>query len=169
MRPLHVRVVSTLLMFSAAIPIALAQPNDAQIAPYERKFAQSKVVVEKVVKQLQASASGRLPVLDGFTRPGDLPLDRFQRGYYQCEIQVSSTSSGGALVRVSAKITAWYADPASSNSDTRCCLPTVDWRTIFWIGFRMRSTARQPPPLQWSRPLRELWWHPRNLRLPTLQ
>ncbi|MGD0179048.1 MAG: hypothetical protein ABSC15_04475 [Terriglobales bacterium] len=116
MRPLHVRVVSTLLMFSAAIPIALAQPNDAQIAPYERKFAQSKVVVEKVVKQLQASASGRLPVLDGFTRPGDLPLDRFQRGYYQCEIQVSSTSSGGALVRVSAKITAWYADPASSNS-----------------------------------------------------
>ncbi len=105
-----------LLMFSAAIPIALAQPNDAQIAPYERKFAQSKVVVEKVVKQLQASASGRLPVLDGFTRPGDLPLDRFQRGYYQCEIQVSSTSSGGALVRVSAKITAWYADPASSNS-----------------------------------------------------
>jgi hypothetical protein len=102
--------------FCAAIPIASAHPDDVQSAPYERKFSQSKAVVEKVIKQLQASASGRLPVLDGFTRPGDLPLDRFQRGYYQCEIQVSSTSTGGALVQVSAKITAWYADPASSNS-----------------------------------------------------
>ena len=116
MRPLHVGVAWTFLILGAAIPIALAQPNDAQSAPYERKFSQSKAVVEKVIKQLQASASGRLPVLDGFTRPGDLPLDRFQRGYYQCEIQVSSTSTGGALVHVSAKITAWYADPASSNS-----------------------------------------------------
>ena len=116
MRPLHVRVASTLLIFCAAIPIAWTQPNDAQSPPYQRKFAQSKAVVEKAIKQLQASASGRLPVLDGFTRPGDLPLDRFQRGYYQCETEVSSTSTGGALVRVSTKITAWYADPASSNS-----------------------------------------------------
>ena len=118
MRPLHVRVAWSLLIFCfcAAIPIASAHPDDVQSAPYERKFSQSKAVVEKVIKQLQASASGRLPVLDGFTRPGDLPLDRFQRGYYQCEIQVSSTSTGGALVQVSAKITAWYADPASSNS-----------------------------------------------------
>ncbi len=116
MRPLHLRVAWSLLIFCAAIPIASAHPDDAQSAPYERKFSQSKAVVEKVIKQLQASASGRLPVLDGFTRPGDLPLDRFQRGYYQCEIQVSSTSTGGALVQVSAKITAWYADPASSNS-----------------------------------------------------
>ncbi len=116
MRPLHLRVAWSLLIFCAAIPIASANPDDAPSAPYERKFSQSKAVVEKVIKQLQASASGRLPVLDGFTRPGDLPLDRFQRGYYQCEIQVSSTSTGGALVQVSAKITAWYADPASSNS-----------------------------------------------------
>jgi len=94
----------------------LARPSDAQNAPYERTFAQSKLAVEKILKELQPSASGRLPVLDGFTRPGDRPLDRFQRGYYQCAIQVSSTPSGGALVRVSAKITAWYADPVSLKS-----------------------------------------------------
>lgn len=120
MRPLHVRVASTLLIFCAAIPIAWTQPNDAQSPPYQRKFAQSKAVVEKAIKQLQASASGRLPVLDGFTRPGDLPLDRFQRGYYQCETEVSSTSTGGALVRVSTKITAWYADLLRRIPDTRC-------------------------------------------------
>jgi len=104
------------LMFCVGVPTLVARASDAQSVPYERTFAQSKPVVEKALVGLQPSASGRLPVLDGFTRPGDRSLDRFQRGYYQCAIHVSSTPSGGALVRVSAKITAWYADPASSKS-----------------------------------------------------
>jgi hypothetical protein len=140
-----VRVVWTTLIFCAAIPIALAQLNDAPKAPYERKFAQSKAVVEKVIKPLQASASGRLPVLDGFTRPGDLPLDRFQRGYYQCEIQVSSTSTGGALVRVSAKITAWYADPASSNSGYQV-LPSNGRLENDFLDRLSDALRGQPPP-----------------------
>ncbi len=98
------------------MPILLALPSPAQSAASERTFPQSTLTVEKAIKQLQSSASGRLPVLDGFTRPGDRPLERFQRGFYQCAIQVSSTTSGGALVRVSAKITAWYADPDSAKS-----------------------------------------------------
>src|SRR6202035_2296374 len=105
-----------LLIFCVAAPILFAGASAAQSAPYERTFSQSKAAVEKTLKQLQASASGRLPTLDGFTRPGDRPLDRFQRGYYQCAVQVISTASGGATVRVSAKITAWYADPASAKS-----------------------------------------------------
>ena len=116
MRRIHLKSASASLIFCVTIPIVLAQSSAAQSAPYARTLAQSKATVERVVKQLQASTSGRLPVLDGFATPGDRPLDRFQRGYYQCEIQVSSTTTGGALVRVSAKITAWYADPASSNS-----------------------------------------------------
>jgi len=115
-RPVHRKATSTFLIFCAAFSILLAQPTNAQSAAYERKFAQSKATVERVIKPLQASASGRLPLLDGFATAGDRPLDRFQRGYYQCEIQVTSTPTGGALVRVSAKITAWYSDPASSNS-----------------------------------------------------
>jgi hypothetical protein len=104
------------LTLCLAVGTLLASASDAQSAPYERTFAQSKPAVEKALKELQSSASGRLPVLEGFTRAGDRPLDRFQRGFYQCAIQVSSNPSGGALVRVSAKITAWYADPASSKS-----------------------------------------------------
>ncbi len=91
-------------------------PSLAQDAPYERTFTQSKPAVEKALKDLQSAASGRLPVLEGFTRPGDRSLDKFQRGYFQCAIQLISTPPGGALVRVSAKITAWYTDPASSKS-----------------------------------------------------
>lgn len=47
---------------------------------------------------------------------GQHPLGQFQRGYYQCTVQVSSAASGGTLVRVSAKITAWYAAPDASKS-----------------------------------------------------
>ena len=61
-------------------------------------------------------SAGRLPVLDGFTVPGDRLLSRFQRGYYQCVTQVISTQSGASLVRVSATITAWYTDPVAGKS-----------------------------------------------------
>ncbi|HXM20493.1 MAG TPA: hypothetical protein VN948_04405 [Terriglobales bacterium] len=119
MRQTHLTKTSTrrvFLIFCLAVQTLWARPSNAQGTPYERTFAQSKVEVEKTLKELQPSASGRLPALDGFTSPGDRPLDRFQRGYYQCVTQVNSTPSGGALVRVSAKITAWYADPISSKS-----------------------------------------------------
>ena len=55
-------------------------------------------------------------MLDGFTVPGDRPLSRFERGYYQCVTQVISTQSGASLVRVSATITAWYTDPVAGKS-----------------------------------------------------
>ena len=119
MRQTHLTAPSTrglFLLVWVASGTLLALTSDASSAPYERTFAQSKPAVEKTLKQLQSSASGRLPVLDGFARPGDRPLERFQRGYYQCAIQVSSTPSGGALVRVSAKITAWYTDPTEAKS-----------------------------------------------------
>ena len=87
-----------------------------QTGPYDRTFPQSKAVVEKALKQLQSQAAGRLPTLDGFAASVDRPLDRFQRGYYQCTADVTSLPTGGTRVRVSAKITAWYSDPAGSRS-----------------------------------------------------
>jgi hypothetical protein len=104
------------LFLTCCVAALWARPGNAQSGPYERTFAQSKVQVDKALKELQPSTSGRLPVLDGFTNPGDRPLDQFQRGYYQCTIQTSPTPTGGTLVRVSARITAWYADPHSTAS-----------------------------------------------------
>jgi len=95
----------------------LAAPlSRAQGPPAERTFSQPKPVVEAAVRQLQASAAGRLPALDGFALAGEQPLDRFQKGYYQCTIQVASTPGGGSVVRVSAKITAWYNAPVAAKS-----------------------------------------------------
>ena len=105
----------------AALPLLVlmvgaGQSGSAQAVPYERTYRQSKSAVEKALKELQPSTSGRLPVLEGFALPGDHPLNRYQRAYYQSAVQVSSTASGGSLVRVNTKVTAWYADSIPSRS-----------------------------------------------------
>ena len=87
-----------------------------QAGPYERTYHQPKSAVEKAVKDLQPSMRGRLPALEGFALPSDHPLDRYQRAYFQSAVQVSSTASGGSVVRVSTKVTAWYADSTPSSS-----------------------------------------------------
>ena len=94
--------------------VAVSVP--AQNSPYERTFPQSKTTIEKALVGLQSSFAGHLPVLDGFAKPGDHPLDRYQRGYYQSTVQVSSLPSGGSLVRIATKVTAWYADSVASRS-----------------------------------------------------
>jgi hypothetical protein len=105
---------------SALPPLVLlvgaAQSGSAQAGPYERAYRQSKSAVEKALKELQPSTSGRLPALEGFALPGDHPLNRYQRAYYQATVQVSSAPSGGSLVRVNTKVTAWYADSIPSRS-----------------------------------------------------
>lgn len=82
----------------------------------ERSFSQSKTTVEEALRNLKASLSGRLPVLDGFAQPSEYPLNRYERGYYQSNVEVKSDSHGGSVVRVSTKVTAWYADPNGTKS-----------------------------------------------------
>jgi hypothetical protein len=94
----------------------LAVHLPAQANPNERAFPQSKATVEKVLTELQSNLAGHLPVLEGFAQPGAHPLDRYHRAYYQSTVQVSSTPTGGSFVRVSTKVTAWYADPVTSRS-----------------------------------------------------
>ena len=97
----------------------LAGLAGAQTAPYERTFTSPVSDVERVVRNLRPTSSGRLPTVDGFVEPGDLPLDRYDRGYYECTFQVVANPSGGATVRASAKVTAWYNDPTPARSGYR--------------------------------------------------
>jgi hypothetical protein len=99
----------------AALLPCISASSNAQARPVERTFRESKTAVEKALKQLQPSMSGRLPALEGFALVGDHPLTRYQRAFYQCTVQVSATPSG-TIVRVSAKVTAWYADANASRS-----------------------------------------------------
>jgi len=113
---LRLERVALCAVWLCIIAPAVAVQVWAQETPNERAFPQSKVAVEKVLASVQASLSGHLPVLDGFARPAEHPLDRYQRGYYQSTVQVSATPSGGSLVRITTKVTAWYADPLASHS-----------------------------------------------------
>jgi hypothetical protein len=112
----RLRKVALPASLSATLVLAFVQYGSAQAGPRERTFPQSKAVVEKILKDLQASMAGRLPALDGFAISGDRPFDRYQRAYYQSTANVTSTASGGALVRVSTKVTAWCSDPVPSRS-----------------------------------------------------
>src|SRR5215510_5425988 len=70
----------------------------AQAAPVERRFPQSKTAIEKALKAIQGNMAGRLPVLEGFAKPGDHPIDRYRRGYYQVSAEILPSSSGGLVV-----------------------------------------------------------------------
>ena len=103
-------------IFPLVVVLMAVQSGGAQSGSYERTYRQSKSVVEKALKELQPSMSGRLPALEGFASPGEHPLNRYQRAYYRSAVQVNSTASGGSLVRVNTKVTAWYADSVPSRS-----------------------------------------------------
>jgi len=102
-----------------AVAVSLGLPVScvsAQIGPSERVFPQSKATVEKALKTLAGSMAGRLPALDGFAAAAEHPLDRYQRGYYQATAEVSAMASGGSLVHIAVKVTAWYNDPVGVRS-----------------------------------------------------
>ena len=101
------------LLFFLAVSWAIAQ-----VVPYARTFPRSKAEVELALKDMQASAGQKLPIVDGFVGAAPQPLDQYERAFYQFSIEVLPGTSGGAtIVQVSAKITAWYKDkdPAKSG------------------------------------------------------
>ena len=102
-----------------AVLLSLATPTAAQSPRLERTLPYPKAEVEKATAALRSMASGRLPILDGFVDKGDQPLDHYERGYYQCEVEVISAAESNTLVRVTAKITAWYRDPNPAQSGYR--------------------------------------------------
>ena len=98
-----------------AVPLIAVISLSAQNAVKERSFAFPVSTLQATLKKLPGGTSGSLPVLEGFIVPGAHSFDRYQHPYYQCSVRITSTSSGGARVRVAAKITAWNSDPAHSG------------------------------------------------------
>jgi hypothetical protein len=88
-----------------------------QTVPYARAFSKSAEEVEGALKELQAYSGQKLPIVDGFVATGDKSLNQYERAFYQFSIDVLPGTGGGTIVRVTAKITAWYADkdPAKSG------------------------------------------------------
>lgn len=88
------------------LPLALAT---AQNTPAEHVFQVSRAELEKALQNLHAYSPGRLPILEGFVAPDVPVLEKYQRTYYQYKVEVHPVSAGATILRVSAKVTAWYA------------------------------------------------------------
>jgi hypothetical protein len=99
------------------ISVCIIATSLGQAVPYARSFPKSKEEVEATLKGMQAYAGQKLPVVDGFVAPGDQPLDRYERAFYQFSIDVMADTANTTTVRVAVKITAWYADRDPSKSE----------------------------------------------------
>jgi hypothetical protein len=102
-KPGRAAVLTSLL--ASIVLLLFACGAFGQAAPAEKVFNMPKARVDKALQDLHASASGRLPTLDGFV-DSRKALEHYERGFYQCEIVSTANSGGGTLVRVTAKITA---------------------------------------------------------------
>jgi hypothetical protein len=81
-----------------------------QVVPYARSFAKPKADVEQALKDLQAHSGQKLPIPEGFVAAGTKPLEQYERGFCQFAIELLPGEAGATVVRLSAKITAWYVD-----------------------------------------------------------
>jgi hypothetical protein len=90
----------------------------AQDSGYQRSFSISVDEAKAAVQTVSATSRGRLPTLEGFVQQTDLPIDRLEKGYYECTFQISA-AAGGTVVRATTKITAWYNDPDATRSGYR--------------------------------------------------
>ncbi len=116
---LRKRLIKAALLsgLSFFLSLLLASLAAAQAVPYAREFQKPKEEVDQALKDLQAYAGQKLPIVDGFVATGDKPLSQYERAFYQLSIELLPGSSGGTIARVTAKITAWYVDrdPAKSG------------------------------------------------------
>jgi hypothetical protein len=71
------------------------------------------------LQQIGAYTGGRLPMLEGFVRSDTAELERYSRAYYQYKIQLTAVDAGHTVVRVEAKISAWYSAPEPAGSEYR--------------------------------------------------
>ena len=118
-RPGQKFLISTIRMggLGGVLGMLLATAVFPQAVPYARAFPQPPEEVEGALKDLQAYSGQKLPIVDGFVATGDQPLNQYERAFYQFSIDLLPGTAGGTIVRVTAKITAWYADkdPAKSG------------------------------------------------------
>ena len=103
-------VAAARFLCGSSLLFACATVALPQVVPYARSYAKPKAEVEQALKELQAYSGQKLPTLDGFVAPGSKPLDHYERGFYQYSIELLSGDAGATVVRLNAKITAWYVD-----------------------------------------------------------
>lgn len=94
----------------------------AQTEIYQRTFPVSVNQAKAAVQAVSATSKGRLPTLQGFVEQNEQPIERYEKGYFECTYQISPAAGGGTLIRATANVTAWYSDPVASRSGYRALI-----------------------------------------------
>ena len=104
--------------------------------------------MQKALHDIQSYSGGKLPVLVGFADAPIDSLENYKRGYYQYQVQTRTVDSTSTLVRVTAKITAWYEDSSAASRVIAYSNPVVGWRAIYWTPWKIGSIRNLPalPP-----------------------
>lgn len=84
-----------------------------------RTFAYSPDVVKSALDRVAGSGGGKLPMIDGFVLAAVPDMDRYERPYYQYRVQLLPGTSNNSIVKVEARISAWYADSDPARSQYR--------------------------------------------------
>ncbi len=104
--------VSIFVLLAGALAVCQSNPS-------EHVFQVSRAELDKALAGLHVNSPGRLPILDGFVASDNSLLDKYQRAYYQYKLEIRPAGAGATAVRVTAKVTAWYAGDNSSSAGYR--------------------------------------------------
>jgi hypothetical protein len=96
-----------LFLFALLISANLASAQDADST--DRVYKHRKVEVEEALQALNAYATNRLPVLEGFVNANASTIAKLENPHYQLRIEIESQGPNQTLVSIVAKITAWSA------------------------------------------------------------
>jgi len=113
------RFLAAFLCCAALMISAAAKSTVAQTLPVERSYAHSLEEVQRALQELDVDATSRLPFLDGFVSASGNALDRLENPRYVLRSDVIRVGPTESIVRISAKITAWYQNSDASHSEYR--------------------------------------------------
>jgi hypothetical protein len=103
-----------LFLFVLLISANLAGAQGADST--DRIYKHRKVEVEEALQALNAYATNRLPVLEGFVNANASTIAKLENPHYQLRIEIESQGPNQTLVSIVAKVTAWSAAEDAARS-----------------------------------------------------
>jgi hypothetical protein len=113
------RLFTVSLSFAVLLIATAAKSTPAQTVPVERSYAHPLDEVQRALQVLDVDATSRLPFLDGFVSASANSLDHLENPRYILRCDVVRLGPTESIVRISAKITAWYVSADASHSEYR--------------------------------------------------
>lgn len=108
------RIFCTLAVLSLSLP-TIFQAQESTPTP-ERTYSFPQANVQAALKKMNAYQGARLPSLDGFVQAVRAHVEHTERPYYEYKIELEPRGANQTVVRVKAKVSAWYADPSGAGS-----------------------------------------------------